>query len=113
MSTETRQSHTLVGWTEMFAGFERNLDQWLARLVELGPEPAPEHAEPIALQGFEERLNRLQTYLDRAEANAEQALAPLTTEIQSMRQWLETLNVARSRFGESWLHLPSSRDEDG
>jgi hypothetical protein len=98
MSTEICQAQTLAGWTEMFAGFERNLDQWLARLAELEPEPAPPDAESIALQGFEERLKRLQTYLDRAEANAEQALAPLTTEIQSLRQWLETLNAARPRF---------------
>jgi hypothetical protein len=87
-------------WLEMFAAFEHNLDQWLAQAVELKPEPAPQHTEPIPLRISEERLKRLQTYLDRAEGNAEQALAPLTVEIQSLRQWLETLNAARAKLVE-------------
>jgi hypothetical protein len=98
MSTESLKAHAPADWTETFAAFEHNLDQWLARLIELEPEPAPPHVELIALRGFEERLNRLQTYLDRAEANAEQALDPLTTEIQSLRQWLEMLNAARAKL---------------
>lgn len=100
MSTETLKSPTLAGWPELFAAFERNLDRWLAQTVELEPEPDPRHAEPIPLRTFEERLKRLQTYLDWAEENAEQALAPLTTEIQSLRQWLEELNVARAQLVE-------------
>jgi hypothetical protein len=100
MSMEALQSRTLAGWTEMFAVFERNLDQWLAQAVELESRPAPQPAEPIPLRMFEERLKRLQTYLDRAEDNAEQAMAPLTEEIQSLRQWLDELNMARAKLVE-------------
>jgi hypothetical protein len=49
---------------------------------------------------FHERLKRLQGYLDRAERDAEQALAPLTTEIQAQRQWHEALNMARAKLVE-------------
>lgn len=100
MSTETLKPHTLIGWTEMFAAFEHNLDQWLAQVVEPQAEPPPQRADPASLQLFEERLKRLQSYLDRAEDNAEQAMTPLTAEIQALRQWLDELNVARTKLVE-------------
>jgi hypothetical protein len=100
MSTEALKSRTLAGWTEMFAVFERNLDQWLAQTVELESGPPPQRAEPMSLRMFEERLKRLQTYLDRAEDTAEQAMAPLTMEIQSLRQWLDALSMARAKLVE-------------
>ncbi len=110
MSTESREPRTPAAWMEMFAAFENNLDQWLARLVELEAEPAPQHTEPMALQGFEQRLERLQGYLDQAEANAEQTLEPLTTEIQSLRQWLEMLNAARIKLAERTVSEAGKED---
>jgi len=100
MSTEALKLPTLAGWTEMFAVFEGNLDQWLPQAVELESGPTPQCAEPTQLRRFEERLKRLQTYLDRAEDDAEQAMAPLTTEIQALRQWLDELNMARAKLME-------------
>jgi hypothetical protein len=100
MSTEALKPRTLAGWTEMFAVFEHNLDQWLAQAVELEVQPAPQRTEPIPLRTLEERLLRLQTYLDQIEENAEQVLAPLTTEIQALRQWLDALNMARTKLVE-------------
>jgi hypothetical protein len=99
MSTDTPKARALTGWSETFAAFERNLNEWLARAVEVPSEPAPPSV-PMPAQLFEERLQRLQAYLDRAERNAEQALAPLTSEIQALRQWLEALNMARAKLVE-------------
>jgi hypothetical protein len=100
MSTDTPQPRTKAGWIEWFAACERDLEHWLARVAECSAEPPPAREEPIALQMFHERLKRLQGYLDQAERDAEQALAPLTTEIQAQRQWLETLNMARAKLVE-------------
>jgi hypothetical protein len=83
-----------------FADFERNLKEWLTRAVEPPSEPAPRQTEPILLRLFEERLKRLQTYLDKAERDAEQALAPLTSDIQTLRQWLDALSMARAKLVE-------------
>jgi len=85
---------------EAFAAFERNLNEWLARAVEPPAEPAPRKTEPVLLRMFEERLKRLQTYLDKAERDAEQALAPLTSDIQVLRQWLDALSMARAKLVE-------------
>ncbi|HEY7428947.1 MAG TPA: hypothetical protein VH682_32250 [Gemmataceae bacterium] len=100
MSTEALKPRTLIDWTEMFAVFERNLDQWLTQTVESPSEPPTQREDPVPLRMFEERLKHLQTYLDRAEVNAEQAMAPLTTEIQALRQWLDALNMARAKLVE-------------
>jgi hypothetical protein len=54
----------------------------------------------MPLQLFEERLDRLQASLDRAEKNAEQALSPLTADIETLRQWLATLNNVRANLEE-------------
>jgi hypothetical protein len=86
--------------TEAFIAFERNLNEWLARAVELPPELTPRKTEPVLLRMFEERLKRLQTYLDKAERDAEQALAPLTSDIQTLRQWLDALSMARVKLVE-------------
>ncbi len=85
---------------EPFAAFERNLKEWLARAVEPPSQPAPRPTEPILLRMFEERLKRLQTYLDKAERDAEQALHPLTSDIQALRQWLDALSMARAKLVE-------------
>ena len=86
--------------TQAFAAFERNLGEWLARAGELPAEPSPRKTEPVLLRMFEERLKRLQTYLDKAERDAEQALAPLTNDIQVLRQWLDALSMARAQLVE-------------
>ena len=86
--------------TESFAVFENNLRQWLARTVETPSEPAPRKTEPILQRMFEERLKRLQTYLDNAERDADQALEPLTNDIQTLRQWLDALSMARAKLVE-------------
>lgn len=83
-----------------FADFERNLSQWLARAMEPPDELAPRKTEPVLLRMFEERLKRLQTYLDKAERDAEQALQPLTSDIQALRQWLDGLSMARAKLVE-------------
>lgn len=85
---------------EPFALFEQNLKQWLARAVEPPSEPPLSRTEPALLRLFEERLNRLQTYLETAEHDAEQALVPLTAEIQSLGQWLDALSMARGKLVE-------------
>ena len=86
--------------TEPFAVFEQNLVEWLARAVEPPAEPVPRPTEPALLRMFEERLKRLQTYLDKAERDAEQALTPLTNDSQTLRQWLDALSMARARLVE-------------
>ncbi|HTU16642.1 MAG TPA: hypothetical protein VMG10_01155 [Gemmataceae bacterium] len=85
---------------ETFAAFERNLSEWLARAVEPSADPSPRKTELVLLRMFEERLKRLQTYLDKAERDAEQALAPLTNDIQVLRQWLDALSMARAQLVE-------------
>jgi ubiquinone biosynthesis protein UbiJ len=86
-------------WTELFAAFEQSLNQWLARAEELSSAPPPS-TKPIVLHQFEERLKRLQAYLDKAEADAEEALAPLTTDIQALQQWLDALKTERAKLPE-------------
>jgi hypothetical protein len=86
--------------TQAFIAFERNLSEWLARAVELPAEPSPRKTEPLLLRMLEERLKRLQTYLDKAERDAEQALTPLTSDIQVLRQWLDALSKARATLVE-------------
>jgi hypothetical protein len=100
MSTDAPQPRTAAGWVEWFEACEHNLDHWLARVAESPAESPPAREEPIALQMFHERLKRLQGYLDQAERDAAQALAPMTTEIQAQRQWLEALNMARAKLVE-------------
>lgn len=85
---------------EAFAALERHLNEWLARAVEPPAEPAPRKTESLLLRMFEERLKRLQSYLDAAEGDAEQALAPLTSDIQVLRQWLDALSTARAKLVE-------------
>jgi hypothetical protein len=87
-------------WTEPFAVFEQKLSQWLAHAVEVPSEPPPHWTEPEFLRMFEERLKRLQSYLDKTERDAEQALASLTTDIQELRQWLDALSAARANLVE-------------
>ena len=97
MSTDAANPRTLAGWEQVFAAFESNLERWLDQTIEPDSDPPPP-AEPLPSRRFEERLKRLQTYLDRAEHNAEEALTPLTAEIQSLRQWLEAMNRARAKL---------------
>lgn len=85
---------------EAFTAFERNLNQWLSRATEPQAEMEPRKTEPVLLRMFEERLKRLQTYLDKAERDAEQALLPLTSDIQLLRQWLDALSAARAKLVE-------------
>jgi len=87
-------------WTQLFADFEHNLSQCLARAVEPPLEPPPRQTEPVVLRLFEERLKRLQTYLDKAEQDSELALDPLTSDIQAIRRWLDALNTARTKLVE-------------
>ena len=89
---------------EPFADFEQSLNEWLARAVEPPSEPTPQPTEPVLLRMVEDRLKRLQTYLDEAERDAAQALTPLTGDIQTLRQWLETLSTARARLLERTVH---------
>ncbi len=89
-----------IQWTEPFAVFEQKLNQWLAHAVELPAEPPPRQIEPEFMRLFEERLKRLQTYLDNTERDAEQALVTLTTDIQELRQWLDALSAARANLVE-------------
>ncbi len=89
-----------VEWTELFAEFENDLSQWLTRAVEPPSEPPPRPTEPVIPRLFEERLKRLQSYLDKAEHDAEQALDPLTSDIEAIRQWLDTLGTARATLTE-------------
>jgi hypothetical protein len=86
--------------TELFTAFEHNLSKWLARAVEPPAEPPPRHTEPALLRMFEERLKLLQTYLDKAEQDAEKALVPLTNDIQAMQKWLDALSTARNKLAE-------------
>jgi hypothetical protein len=82
--------------TQLFAAFERDLEEWLTRTVEIPAEPPPRPTEPVLLRLFEERLKRLQAYLDKAERDAEQVLEPLSADIQELRQWLDALGAARA-----------------
>jgi hypothetical protein len=83
-------------WTELFAAFEQSLNEWLARAEEPSSAPPPPSIEPVVLRQFEDRLKRLQAYLDKAEHDAEQDLAPLTTDIQALQQWLDALKTVRA-----------------
>ncbi len=84
-------------WTELFAVFEQSLNEWLARAVEPPSAPPSHPTEPGVLRQFEERLKRLQAYLNKAEQDAEQALAPLTTDIQALQQWLDALQTVQAK----------------
>jgi hypothetical protein len=90
--------------TEPFIVFEQNLNEWLARAVEPPSEAPPRPSEPVLLRLFEERLKRLQAHLDKAEREAEQALTPLTHDIQTLRQWLDALSMARAKLVERTVH---------
>jgi hypothetical protein len=92
-----------IEWTELFAVFEQSLKEWLARAVEPLSTPPPHSTEPAVLRLFEERLERLQAYLDKAEQDAEQAAASLTTDIEALQQWLGALNAVRARQVEGPL----------
>jgi cob(I)alamin adenosyltransferase len=96
-------------WTQLFTDFEQTLNQWLARTTEPPPLPDSPPAEPAILRLFEERLMRLQTYLDKTEHDAEQALAPLTIEIQALQQWLDALHTARNKRRESTAPCASEK----
>lgn len=85
---------------EPFAVFEQNLNQWLSRAVEPPSQPPPGQTEPALLRLFEERLSRLQNYLDIAEQDAEQARTPLMAEIQAIGLWLDALSAARGKLVE-------------
>lgn len=85
---------------EPFVAFEQSLKEWLARAVELPSEPASRPTEPVLFRIIDERLKRLQEYLDKAERDAEQALTPPTNDIQTLRQWLDALSKARARLVE-------------
>jgi hypothetical protein len=98
MSTQTPQTRTLTGWSEVLAILERTLSHWLAHADVPAEEPPPQPGVPLPLQEFEKRLDRLQAYLDRAEQSAEQALGPLTVEIETLKRWLETVNTARGNL---------------
>ena len=100
MPTEHPRTRALADWAERFAAFEHNLGQWLDRAGESSPEPAVQTVSPMPAQLFEQRLERLQIYLDQAEQNAEQALAPLTDEIEAFKQWLLALNSTRGNLVE-------------
>jgi len=96
-------------WTELFALFEQSLHDWLVRIPEPPLVPAPRPSEPAVLRLFEERLERLQTYLDQAEQEAEQVSASLTADIDALQQWLDALGAVRTKRVEcTW---PKS-DED-
>ncbi|HEY7330116.1 MAG TPA: hypothetical protein VH592_20940 [Gemmataceae bacterium] len=94
-------------WTELFAVFEQSLTEWLARAAEPPSEPTPCQTEAAVLNQFGERLKRLQSYLDKAEHDAEHALMPLTTDIQALAQWLEKLSAVRTKLAE---RAPSRSD---
>jgi hypothetical protein len=100
MSMSTPQNHTFTGWADVLASLENTLNHWLDRSTEPPPEPVPPQATDMPLQLFEERLDRLQASLDRAERNAEQALSPLTAEIEALQQWLANLNNVRAHLEE-------------
>ena len=100
MSTTSQEAHPFTGWADVLASLENTLNHWLARAVEPPPVPAPSPAAALPLRQFEERLDRLQASLDRAEGNAEQALSPLTAEIETLREWLATLNRVRANLEE-------------
>ncbi len=85
---------------ELFDLMEARLNDWLARAVEPPIAPPPEWTDPAAIKTFEERLQRLQSYLDRAEREAEQAFALLENEIHTTRSWLEAFGNARNQLSE-------------
>jgi hypothetical protein len=85
---------------EPFAAFEHHLSQWLGRAEEPPSEPVPRQVEPLLARTLEERLQQLHSYLDRAERDAEQAVAPISADIQSLRQWLDALSMARGRLAQ-------------
>lgn len=97
-----------VEWPELFADFEQKLSQWLTRAIEPPSEPSPRPAEPVVPRLFEERLKRLQAYLDKAERDGEQALDPLTFDIQAIRQWLDELGTVRAKMAECTMRNTSS-----
>lgn len=100
MSTETPQTSPFTGWAEVLASLEQTLNHWLSHAVEPPPTPPPHPPSPLPLQSFEERLHRLQAFLDHAEQQAEEAILPLTAEIESVRQWLQSLIAARGNLVE-------------
>jgi hypothetical protein len=100
MSVTTHESRQFTGWAEVLASLENTLNHWLARSDEPPTDPVPSPAAAMPLQLFEERLDRLQASLDRAEKNAEQALSPLTAEIETLRQWVTTLDNVRVSLEE-------------
>jgi hypothetical protein len=111
MSTQTPPPRTFTGWADVLASLENTLNHWLARSVEPPPEPAPPPTAATPLRLFEERLDRLQASLDRAERNSEQALAPITAEIEALRQWLGTLSTVRANLEEHTALAAGSKSD--
>jgi hypothetical protein len=96
MALETPRARASAGWAEVLSTLENILDRWLAHAVELAPAG---HGAQIDLtrlmQSFEERLGRLQVYLDRAEDGVRSADAALAAEIEALGRWQEMLGAAR------------------
>jgi hypothetical protein len=101
MSADTPPTRAFTGWIEVLATLEHTLDHWLARAVEAAAvEAVPPADLARPLHTFQERLSRLQAYLDQAEGDADRACAPLTAEIEALGQWQEALNAARRHLAE-------------
>jgi hypothetical protein len=85
---------------ESFAQLERNLQAWLERATLPSSQPQSRPTEPILLRMFEERLKRLQAYVEEAESRAEHVLAPLGDEIAALGAWGEKLHRTRAKVVE-------------
>jgi hypothetical protein len=101
MSADISQPRALTGQAEVLATLERTLEHWLARAVEPAAIEAVTPADLARpLQTFEERLARLQAFLDQAGGDADRACAPLTAELEAMQHWFAALETARQHLAE-------------
>lgn len=98
MSESTPNDSLTRGWNEALGQIEDALEHSLERSCAL--EPPPEvPGDPHVLAGIlhrlEERLDRLEAFLQGAESKAAHADALLTTEVHALEQWLGTWSQAR------------------
>jgi hypothetical protein len=100
MSADAAQSHAFTDWTAMLAILENELGPWLVCAVEPPAEPEPPVTSALPFEIFEQQFERLQAYLSQAEQSAEQALAPLTAQVEAFERWLQSLNETRGKLVE-------------
>jgi hypothetical protein len=85
-------------WQGVLGQIQQSLEQSLEQSGALEPppeSPGDPHALAVILQRLEQRLNRLEAFLQGAENEAARADSLLGAEVQALEQWLAAWSGAR------------------